>query len=128
VTIQQKIFAIIKAAGKPVDVGYVRERIAMDNPIRVSDALGRLRRSGWIKLTGSDRVAFYTVARKGDPQDMRGRCMGSKKALREHGNSVKGGLRSAILRGQHPKPKATTELERVWGWLPLVSQQLRAED
>ena len=126
-TMQQEVLAIIKAAKKPVNIGYVREHSTLSNK-SIGWALNRLHKRGWIKLRGNDRNAFYTVKRYGEPKDMRGRSKGSLEALRLHGNGLKGGLRSAVLRGQHPRPVATTELERAWGWLPPLSQQLRADE
>ena len=126
-TVQGEVFAIIKAAKKGVDIAYIRGQTSLSNK-SIGYALTRLRRTGWIKIRGNDRRAFYTVKRYGDPKDMRGRTKGSLGALRLHGNGVKGGLRSVVLRGQHPRPVATTELERIWGWLPSPSQQLRTED
>ena len=122
-TVQGEVFGIIKAAKKGVDIAYIRGQTSLSNK-SIGYALTRLRRTGWIKIRGNDRRAFYTVKRYGDPKDMRGRTKGSLEALRLHGNGVKGGLRSAVLRGQHPRPVATTELERMWGWLPLRSPEL----
>ena len=119
-TIEAQIIEAMREAKKPVDLAYLRERLGMERQ-EVSDSLRRLFNKGWINKKGNSRRMFYTVKRYGTPKDGRGLSPGSRTG-RNHANPHAAGIKSAIKRGQHPRPIARTALEQAWGWAPSYPQ------
>ena len=108
--VSQQVLTIVRSAGRPVDRAYIRGRSTLSDE-SIGWALVRLKRWGWLTMTGNQFHAEYTVARDGDLKDVRGHHPASRKNLH------RGFIKKPRLDSRHPRPVPATALEQAWGWM-----------